>query len=85
MDFSIVPVSRVFKTYQRQARIADLNKESSVKRAQGQKDQVVISSLARQALQQNPRGDTPVPTANVEAIASTSKPPAASGDFVPGI
>ena len=86
MDFSIVPVNKVFKTYQGQARIADLNKKSSVKRAQGQKDQVTISSAARQALQKNPRGDAPVPTANVEAVASASKPaPVVSGDFVPGI
>jgi hypothetical protein len=84
MDFSIVPVSRIFKTYQGQARIADLNKKSSVKRAQGQKDQVTISSAARQALQKNPKGDAPI--ANAEAVASVSKPaPAASGDFVPGI
>ena len=50
MDFSIVPVSKVFKTYQGQARIADLNKKSSVKRLQGQKDEVSISSAARLAL-----------------------------------
>ncbi|MFT4577230.1 MAG: hypothetical protein ACI8PD_000106 [Nitrospinales bacterium] len=86
MGFSIVPVSRVFKTYQGQARIADLNKKSSVKRAQGQKDQVTISSAARQALQKSPKGDAPVPTANAEAVASASKPaPAVSGNFVPGI
>ena len=86
MDSSIVPVSKIFKTYQGQACIADLNKKSSVKRAQGQKDQVTISSAARQALQKNPRRDAPVPTANVEAVAGTSKPaPASSGDFVPGI
>jgi len=84
MDFSIVPVSKVFKTYQGQARIADLNKKSSVKRAQGQKDQVTISSAARQALQKNPKRDAPV--ANAEAVASASKPaPVVSGDFVPGI
>ena len=86
MDISIVPVSKIFKTYQGQSRIADLNKKSSVKRAQGQKDQVTISSAARQALQKNPKGDTPIPTANVEAVAIASKPaPAASGDFVPGV
>jgi hypothetical protein len=86
MDFSIVPVSKAFKTYQGQARIADLNKKSSVKRAQGQKDQVTISSAARQALQKNPKGDAPAPTADTEAVASASKPaPVASGDFVPGI
>jgi hypothetical protein len=86
MDFSIVPVSKVFKTYQGQARIADLNKKNPVKRVQGQRDQVSISSAARQALQKNPKGDTPIPAANVEAAAPASKPtPVASEDFVPGI
>ena len=86
MDFSIVPVSKVFKTYQGQARIADLNKKSPVKRVQGQRDQVTISSAARQALQKNPKGDAPIPAANVEAATTAGKPtPAASGDFVPGI
>lgn len=37
MDFSIVPVSRIFKTYQGQARIADLNSKSPVRRVQRQK------------------------------------------------
>ena len=86
MDFSIVPVSKVFKTYQGQARIADLNKKNPVKRMQGQRDQVTISSAARQALQKNPKGDAPAPTAETEAVASSSKQtPVASGDFVPGI
>jgi hypothetical protein len=86
MDFSIVSVSKIFKTYQGQARIADLNSKSPVKRVQGQRDRVTISSAARQALQKNPKGDAPVPAANVEAAATASKPtPAASGDFVPGI
>jgi hypothetical protein len=86
MDFSIVPVSKAFKTYQGQARIADLNKKSPVKRVQGQKDQVTISSAARQALQKNPKGDVPATAANEEATATASKPtPVASGDFVPGI
>ena len=85
MDFSLVPVSRIFKTYQGQARIANLNKKSLVKRAQGQKDQVTISSEARQALQENSK---------VAALASLlqelkrlkvpeNQPPVASGDFVP--
>lgn len=86
MDFSIVPVSRIFKTYQGQARIADLNSKSPVRRVQGQKGQVTISSAARQTLQKNSKGDAPVPAANVEAVESASKPaPAASGDFVPRI
>ena len=86
MDFSIVPVSKIFKTYQGQARIADLNSKSPVKRVQGQRDQVTISSAARQALQKNPKGDTPVLATNAEAVESASNPaPVASGDFVPGI
>ncbi len=84
MDFSIVPVSKVFKTYQGQARIADLNNKNPVRRVQGQRDQVTISSAARQALQKNPKGDAPVVKA--EEPENTSKPvPAASGEFVPGI
>lgn len=86
MDFSIVPVSKVFKTYQGQARIADLNKKSPVKRVQGQKDQVTISSAARQALQKNPKGDAPKVESKEAPTEETSKPtPVASGDFVPGI
>ncbi len=86
MDFSIVPVSKIFKTYQGQARIADLNKKSPVIRVQGQRDQVTISSAARQALQKNPKGDTPFPEANAEVTETATKPtPVASGDFVPGI
>ncbi len=85
MDFSIVPVSKVFKTYQGQARIADLNSKSPVKRVQGQKDQVTISSAARQALQKNPKGDAP-PAAEGAPTAEASKPaPTPTENFVPGI
>ena len=35
MDFSIVPVSKVFKTYQGQAQIAELNKKNPVKNNYG--------------------------------------------------
>ena len=57
MGFSIVPVSKVFKTYQGQARIADLNKKSAIKRLQGQKDEVSISSTGRQELKKKIIGD----------------------------
>lgn len=50
MDISIVPVSRIFKTYQGQSRIAELNSKNPVKRVQGQRDQVSISKEARAAL-----------------------------------
>ena len=86
MDFSIVPVSKVFKTYEGQARIADLNKKSSVKRAQGQKDQVTISSAARQALWKSLLEDAPQVEAKESLAIETSKPaPNPTEDFVPGI
>lgn len=50
MEISIVTVNRVFKTYQGQARIAELNSKNPVKRVQGQRDRVSISSEARAAL-----------------------------------
>jgi hypothetical protein len=50
MKISIVTVSRVFKTYQGQVRIAELNSKNLVKRDQGQRDHVIISSEAKAAL-----------------------------------
>ena len=50
MGISIVTVSRVFKTYQGQVRIAELNSNNPVKRDQGQRDYVSISSEAKAAL-----------------------------------
>ena len=86
MDFSIVPVSKVFKTYEGQARIADLNKKSSVKRAQGQKDQVTISIAARQALWKSLLEDVLQVKAQESSAIGTSKPePTPTEDFVPGI
>ena len=86
MDFSIVPASKVFKTYQGQARIADLNKKSQVKRVQGQKDQVTISSAARQALWKSLLEDAPQVAAQESSAIETSKPaPIPTEDFVPGI
>ena len=59
MDISIVPVSRVFKTYQGQARIAELNSKNPVKRVQGQRDRVSISKEARTALTSHTQGQSP--------------------------
>jgi hypothetical protein len=84
MDFSIVPINKVFKIYQGQERIADLNKRNRVNRVQGQKDRVSISSAARQALQKNPKGDAP-PVAPKPAQVPAAKTTAAEQDFVPGI
>ena len=90
MDFSIVPASKVFKTYQGQTRIAELNKKSHVKRIQGQVDQVSISKDARQALWEAllalPIEDpTPVPPQK-SSKAETGKPePTPTEGFTPGI
>jgi hypothetical protein len=50
MDIGISSINRVFKTYQGQVRIAELNSKNPVKRAQGQRDLVSISSEAKTAL-----------------------------------
>ncbi len=68
MDFAIVPVSRVFKIYQGQARIADLNSKNPVKRVQGQRDWVSISKEARAALTSHTQERSPkLETKKVEA------------------
>ena len=70
MDISIVPVSRIFKTYQGQARIAELNKKNPVKRVQTQRDRVSISQDARAALTAHTQGGTPkLETSAVQAEA----------------
>ena len=56
MEFSIVTVSRVFKTYQGQVRIAELNSKNPVKRDQVQRDYVSISSEAKAALTKHAMG-----------------------------
>ena len=56
MEISIVTVSRVFKTYQGQVRIAELNSKNPVKRDQGQRDYVSISSEAKAALTKHAMG-----------------------------
>ncbi len=58
MQVSMVTVNRVFKTYQGQARIAELNSKNPVKRVQGQRDRVSISNEARMMLKANPTGDS---------------------------
>jgi hypothetical protein len=50
MDITISNVTRVFKTYQGQIRIAELNSKNPVKRVQGQHDLVSISTEAKAAL-----------------------------------
>jgi hypothetical protein len=56
MEIAIVTVSRVFKTYQGQVRIAELNSKNPVKRDQGQRDYVSISSEAKAALTKHAMG-----------------------------
>jgi hypothetical protein len=56
MEISIVTLSRVFKTYEGQVRIAELNSKNPVKRDQGQRDHVSISSEAKAALTKHAMG-----------------------------
>ena len=70
MNITIVPVSRLFKTYQGQARIAELNSKNPVKRVQGQRDRVSISKEARAALTSHTQGRSPeLETRKVETPA----------------
>ena len=70
MEISIVTVNRVFKTYQGQARIAELNSKNPVKRVQGQRDRVSISKEARAALNaQADRASSQLEAQKVEAEA----------------
>ena len=90
MDFSIVPASKGFKTYQGQTRIAELNKKSQVKRIQGQVDQVSISKDARQALWEALLAlpiEDPIPVPHQKpSETETGKPePTRTEDFTPGI
>ena len=57
MEISIVTVRRIFKIYQGQVRIAELNSKNSVKRDQGQRDYVSISSEAKAALTKHAMGN----------------------------
>ena len=90
MDFSIVPANKVFKTYQGQTRIAELNKKSQVKRIQGQVDQVSISKDARKALWEALLAlpiEDPIPVPPQKSSeAEVGKPESTpTEDFTPGI
>ncbi|MBT3921822.1 MAG: hypothetical protein HOF21_04525 [Nitrospina sp.] len=70
MNISIVPVSRIFKTYQGQARIAELNSKNPVKRIQSQRDRVSISEEAKSALTAHAQGASPKFEAQVEETST---------------
>jgi len=75
MEISIVTVNRVFKTYQGQARIAELNSKNPVKRVQGQRDRVSISNEARAALTAQANRESSKPeTQKVEAEVVQAEP-----------
>jgi hypothetical protein len=69
MNISSVPISRIFKTYQGQARIAELNSKNPVKRVQSQRDRVSISEEARAALTSHAQGGPKKVEAQVEEAA----------------
>ena len=71
MALSIIPVSRVFGNYEKQARIAELNKKTPVKTVQSQADRVTISAEARQAME---AGVSPTPVEPPKPAVTSSKP-----------
>ena len=70
MKIASVTVSRVFKTYLGQARIAELNSKNPVKRVQGQRDHVSISNEAKEALNAHNMGQSPELETGNEGVES---------------
>jgi len=68
MDIAISAVNRVFKTYQGQARIAELNSKNPVKRVQGQRDRVSISDAAKKALNAHAAGQSPARNGEAKSV-----------------
>ena len=83
MEISTVTVSRVFKTYQGQARIAELNSKNSVKRVQGQRDRVSISSEARAALNTHANRGTSNSAAQKVQSETVQAEPRETAEFKP--
>ena len=63
MEFSIVRSTQISRVYQKQDRIAELNKKYQFKSVQSQVDEVTISSTGRRMLQENRDSQTaPAPS-----------------------
>lgn len=74
MDIAINVVSRVLGTYQNQAKIAELVKESNIKVAQSQEDRVTISKSAREMMsRKEPVKEAHTATAPVSRAASSGE------------
>jgi hypothetical protein len=61
MEISVARLTKVFRTYQGQARMAELNKKNNTRTVQGQVDAVRISDEGRKKLEsmQSGRKSTP--------------------------
>lgn len=76
MDIAINVVSRVLGTYQNQAKIAELVKESNIKVAQSQEDRVTISKSAREMMsRKEPVKETSAAVTPVSSTASSGENP----------
>jgi hypothetical protein len=51
MEISVARLTKVFRTYQGQARMAELNKKNNLRTVQGQVDSVQISDEGRKKLE----------------------------------
>ena len=51
MEISVARLTKVFRTYQGQARMAELNKKNNLRTVQGQVDAVKISDEGRKKLE----------------------------------
>ena len=85
MEFAVRPTTRVFKNYQHQDKIAELNRKIPVKTRQGQLDRVTFSEEARKKLNSSnsvnntlPAEAPPPPPPKVEPV-----PESAASGFIP--
>jgi hypothetical protein len=83
MDIAISTVNRVFKTYQGQTRIAELNNKNPVKRAQGQRDRVSISNEAKAALNAHASGQSSVRSVEVQPVQAAKVQPVQAEEIEP--
>ena len=85
MEFAVLPTTQVFKNYQHQDKIAELNRKIPVKTRQGQLDKVTLSEEARKKLTSSnsvnntlPVETPPPPSPKVEPV-----PESAASGFTP--
>lgn len=83
MDLKITPLNRIFKDYQNQERIGELNRKVATKRVQGQVDKVTLSKEALAMMSSGrPPGENP---GGASAPVSSPEPPLETAAEIPPV